>query len=274
MWLPLPPENLGADLTTLALCWRLLRRDGVALGFTSHDRALVLDGLTYASAPGMLPSAVVQTDGVEVDSLDIGGALTADAITAADLAAGRWDGAAVALLLLDWQAPSAGALVLARGTLGAVAVGQGNDAGFSASVQGPTAALAAMATATCSPECRAELGDARCRVSMRGRVQQVTVSAVDGARLRCDVVAADHVEGRLRVLAGAHAGLDRRIIAVDGDWLVLDAALDVAPGSLIRLWQGCDKQFATCRDRFGNAANFRGEPHVPGGDMLARYGTN
>ena len=27
---------------------------------------------------------------------------------------------------------------------------------------------------------------------------------------------------------------------------------------------GCDKLFTTCRDRFQNAVNFRGFPHMPG----------
>lgn len=30
----------------------------------------------------------------------------------------------------------------------------------------------------------------------------------------------------------------------------------------------CNKQFATCRDIFGNAANFRGFPHMPGNDAI------
>jgi hypothetical protein len=31
---------------------------------------------------------------------------------------------------------------------------------------------------------------------------------------------------------------------------------------------GCDKSFATCRDRFANALNFRGFPHMVGNDVL------
>ena len=37
------------------------------------------------------------------------------------------------------------------------------------------------------------------------------------------------------------------------------------------LTQGCNKNFATCRDRFANAVNFRGEPYLPGNDLLTRY---
>ena len=34
---------------------------------------------------------------------------------------------------------------------------------------------------------------------------------------------------------------------------------------------GCDRALATCRDRFGNVANFRGFPHIPGNDFVLRY---
>ena len=39
----------------------------------------------------------------------------------------------------------------------------------------------------------------------------------------------------------------------------------------VRLVEGCDKQLATCRTRFANAVNFRGEAHLPGNDLLTRY---
>ena len=45
----------------------------------------------------------------------------------------------------------------------------------------------------------------------------------------------------------------------------------VAEGARVMLTQGCNKNFATCRDRFANAVNFRGEPYLPGNDLLTRY---
>ena len=43
---------VDADLTTLAFCWRVERRDGVCLGFTTHDRDLAIGGLVYQSWTG------------------------------------------------------------------------------------------------------------------------------------------------------------------------------------------------------------------------------
>src|SRR3546814_11581687 len=90
------------------------------MGRASHDRDLMVDGLIYRASPGMLPSAVSVGAGLDVDSMDVKGALTSDAISEADLKAGRWDGAALALYLTDWSAPGELWLELARGELGTV----------------------------------------------------------------------------------------------------------------------------------------------------------
>lgn len=263
---------LDAELTHLALCWRLVRRDGVALGFTSHDRPLLVNGLRHESRPGMSPSAVVLGDGVTADDMEVAGALSAGALTGADLLAGRWDGARMDLFLVDWRDPDAGQQWLAEGSLGDVAVGTGADAGFTAELIGPGAALAASVVESCSPECRAELGDARCKVDLRPRERLATVTAVAQDRVQtAGIVAADQVQGELAVLDGPNAGLVRRLLAEDGGWLVMDEPLALAAGARVRLREGCDKRFATCRERFANARNFRGEPHVPGADLLTRY---
>jgi protoheme IX farnesyltransferase len=46
-------------------------------------------------------SAVVLGDGLDTDAMEVAGALSAGALTAADLLAGRWDGARLQLLLVD-----------------------------------------------------------------------------------------------------------------------------------------------------------------------------
>ncbi len=264
---------LDRDLTTIALCWRLERRDGAALGFTAHDRDLAIDGLVYRAAPGMLPSAIGLSDGFELDTVDIKGALTSDAITGADLRAGRWDGASVLVFMTDWEAPEAARLAVARGELGEVAV---RGEAFEAELRGPTALLDAAVVEQTSPECRAALGDKRCRVDMAGRVRATRIAAVIGD----DVVDVEEAAagnaygyGLLRWIGGANSGLDSAILASAGARLTLrePPAFAAAAGDLVEISEGCDKMLATCSGRFANAINFRGEPHLPGIDLLTRY---
>ena len=44
----------------------------------------------------------------------------------------------------------------------------------------------------------------------------------------------------------------------------------IAAGDTFAVTAGCDKRFATCRDRFANAVNFRGFPHIPGNDFVVQ----
>ncbi|MEL7284253.1 MAG: phage BR0599 family protein, partial [Pseudomonadota bacterium] len=63
-------------------------------------------------------------------------------------------------------------------------------------------------------------------------------------------------------------------IDVDGAWLTFDRLLSPTTpvGIALELLEGCDHTLGTCASRFNNAVNFRGEPFLPGNDLLARYG--
>ena len=71
----------------------------------------------------------------------------------------------------------------------------------------------------------------------------------------------------------ALTGLRATILSADAMGLVLDRPLDDASaiGDRASLREGCDHTVATCSTRFGNAANFQGEPFLPGNDLLAQY---
>jgi hypothetical protein len=45
-------QHLAGEVTTLATCWQITRRDGVVLGFADHVRDLEVDGVTYNAASG------------------------------------------------------------------------------------------------------------------------------------------------------------------------------------------------------------------------------
>ena len=268
-------EALEQPLVTLAFCWRIERRDGGTIGLTSHDRDLAIGGLTYRAAPGMTPSAIRSGIGLEGEDSDLAGALSSDAISEADLMAGRWDGAALEVWLTQWgalgEAPGDLWLSLARGEIGAVAR---KGAAFSAELIGAAAVLGAAVAPSTSPDCRATLGDRACRVDMAARRRVVSVSGVDGAVVAATgLTPGDYAFGTLRWLGGANVGLVQAVADNGADAVTLadPPAFAVAAGTLALLTEGCDRQMATCAGRFGNGVNFRGEPYLPGMDLLTRY---
>ncbi len=260
---------LDAPLVPLAWCWRITRRDGVTIGLTTHDAPLLLGGLVHGPAPGIRPSAIRQRRGTDGDSVEIEGALNAAAISDADLASGRWDGAAVRLTVADWSAPDARQVVVAHGTLGAV---DSDGRTFTAELSARDPALDGPIVPETSAECRADFGDARCRVPLAAHRARAAITAIAGRQV--SIAGADErfAYGQLRWLDGPNRGL---IAAVTGGadgvlTLALPAGVAAHTGP-VELTEGCDRRAATCAARFANIANFRGEPHLPGIDLLTRY---
>lgn len=263
----------AAELETVATFWRLLRRDGVALGFVTHDRDLWLDGLCHRAAPGMVPSAIRRSAGLEADSAEVEGALAHNALSARDIACGRFDGAALLIGLVDWQ--SGESEVLYRGTLGTLAAA---DDHFQATVLSTKAELHRDPVPRTSPSCRAVFCGPECGLSSVAHDLRAQVAACD---LEANTVAiagadgergADWIGGRLRWLDGPLAGTASTILWADGPSLILATPLELAvpSGTAVLLRQGCDRTLATCAGRFANAVNFRGEPLLPGNDFVAR----
>jgi uncharacterized phage protein (TIGR02218 family) len=261
----------ATELEPTATFWRVLRRDGVTLGFTSHDRDLWLAGVLHRAAPGMLPSAVRRTADLGADSVDVQGALSHDAISAEDLAAGLFDGAQVHLGIVDWE--TAETAVLYRGEIGAISE---EAAGFSAELLSAKAQLEIDPIPRTSPTCRAAFCGPGCTLSGAAFTHELRLASADLAANAVSFAGGPDAEafrdGSLRWIDGPLAGRASDVVDVSGEMLVLEQPLDasLAIGTLARLREGCDHTIATCAARFGNSINFQGEPFLPGNDLLTR----
>lgn len=271
-----PPALAAAvtePVTTLCRAFVAIRRDGAAFGFTDHDRDFIVAGIPCRAATGVARSEAVTAAGLGVGGQDIAGALSSDAITEADIAAGLWDGAAVTTYLVDWRDPTT-ATALATGHLGEVTR---RDGAFSAELRGLAAALDQPKGRVYQHRCDAVLGDSRCGVALAAlaatglvvsvaRGRHVVVDGLGGVAPRRLVGGTLVADGRRRAIKADDDGGDG-LRALDL-WEV-DATL--AAGAVVTVLPGCDKRFETCRDRFGNALNFRGFPHIPGNDFLVAH---
>lgn len=259
-------------LETVATFWRVIRRDGVTQGFTTHDRDLWFDGVLHRSAPGMVPSAIRRSTDFEPDSAEVQGALSHDSISATDLALGRFDGARVLIGLVDWE--SLDRHTIYRGTIGTVIEEAGT---FSAALESRKAELQRDPVPRTSPSCRAAFCGPGCTLPAARYTHEGTVTSfnleANSATVSTAVPVANLIGGTLRWLEGPHAGLTMGIIEATSNTLALDIPLDRAPlqNARVLLREGCDRTLATCGSRFGNALNFQGEPHLPGNDLVTRY---
>lgn len=268
--------HLDTGATTLAHVWRLTRRDGVVLGFTDHDDDLVLDGVTYEAAAGVSASAVESSSGLAVDNLDILGALISDRLGEDDLMAGLFDDAEIEVWRVNW-ADTDERVLMRKGNLGEVTRGA---TGFSAELRGLAHRLNQPTGRLLQYGCDADLGDARCGVALTPATGTVTFSEEDRVIVAdgLGAFAEDHfTRGRLTFTGGANDGaaMEVKLHAMTAEGAVIELwqamPRGIAVGDTFEVTAGCDKQFTTCRAKFGNGANFRGFPHMPGNDFVLSY---
>lgn len=279
------PDNLRAHLdggiTTVCFCWIVRRRDGAVLGFTDHDRVLTVDGVECEPATGFVAGAVESGLGFAGDTTDVAGALSSEAISDADIEAGKYDGAAVEQWLVNWAEPDMAGL-LKRHEIGEI---RRMDGAFKVELRSLSATFDERRGWFFMRRCDADLGDARCGfdpgaegfsatgivVSMGGG--RVTVAGLDG------FAQGWFVHGRLTWESGARAGTTATISAMRAGLLAGEHELalfgpalsGIEAGDTFTVHAGCDKRFETCRTKFSNRLNFRGFPHIPGNDAAMNY---
>jgi uncharacterized phage protein (TIGR02218 family) len=268
-------QHLAGEVTTLATCWQITRRDGVMLGFTDHVRDLEVDGITYKAASGYTRTAIRGTADLAVDNLDVESVFSDDGITEEALRAGRYDFAEVRMFLVNYENLAQGILKLRRGWLGEVTI---RDGMYIAELRGMTQKLQMTVGEIYAPDCAADLGDARCGVDLAALEEGGAIDTVTSATAFETVLAQAtgwYDGGELTWTGGANTGQTVAVRSWDATTgtlsLFLPALYPMQSGDAFTIRPGCDKSFATCQAKFDNAVNFRGFPHIPGTDQVLSY---
>lgn len=277
---PALQAHLDDGTTTLSWCWRISRSDGVALGFTDHDRALNFDGTGFEPESGFAASEIRAGSDLSVDAQDATGVLTSDRITETDILDGRWDNAAVELWRVNW-ADTSQRVLLRRGAVGQIRRGR---MAFVAEVRSLAHVLGQTVGRTFQAGCDARLGDARCGIDLENAVYKgtgvVTDLLRDRAFMAAGLAAFDagwFASGTLHWTSGANAGritevLSHGLADAIATLTLLEAPVRaIAEGDGFIARAGCDKRIATCSAKFANVTNFRGFPNIPGQDAVLRY---
>ena len=161
------PDELTARVesgaSTLCHVGVLKRADGVEAGFTDHDRDLEVGGVPCRAATGWTVGAAESAVGLGCGSAAVAGVLDDDAVSEADIAAGLYDRAEVALWRVDWRRPD----LKVRLWVARLARIRRDGDGFIAELEGPLAALERVVGRTYGRDCDAQLGDARCKVDLQ-----------------------------------------------------------------------------------------------------------
>ena len=269
---PLLESHLAGEATTHCFCWIIRRRDAVDFGFTDHDRTLSVAGVACEPQTGLSGSEATTSLGLSVDSADVEGALSSLSIAVADIERGAFDLAVVETWLVNWSAPDQCTL-LRSSRIGAITRSGGR---FVAELKSSAADLDKISGRRVTRRCDAQLGDRRCgygAAKQAGVViqilsdREIVVSGLQPPTGQWfDNGALTWMNGTPNVvLSSGQYGDGIRLGLRDAQFP------DPKVGDRFELLPGCDKSFAQCKAKFGNSANFRGFPHLPGNDAAYNY---
>lgn len=274
--------------TTLARLWQIDRQDGLSFRFTDLDVEVIYQGQRYEPSSVFDSSALKSRSDMSVDNLSAIGLLNSDGITAQDMEAGLWDGAAFRIVEVNYRDLSMGENVLRVGRFGEVQRQQGQ---YTVEMRGLTHYLQNAIGRIITSSCDANLGDERCKVNLELYRNSSEVTAVVSNRQFTAVGVVDNPNGpgyydggEVLWFAGANAGLRMEIKRqLPGQQLELQLKMPypVVVGDTFTMVPGCNKIHTIdaegiprgdCRNKYDNVLNFRGFDAVPGQDKVLLVG--
>lgn len=279
-------KSISADLrtairlgtTTLAHIWKITRKDGTILRFTDLDQDIVMDDGTYVSDTSFTISAVSTSATGGAQSADIRCMFDDDGIAESDVVRGVYDAASVEISVVNYSDPTDGKCVLLTGQLGSIETT--NRKYGNMEVRGLLQRSNQRIGEYYSAECRADLGDARCTVDLATFTDTGVVTLVNSpVSIRVDLAGdpanAFYSFGVITWLTGDNANLSMEVLqqtAFDADEDTVKLSLGmphtIQVGDTFEIVAGCDKRITTCKTKFNNIANFRGEAVMPGENLI------
>jgi uncharacterized phage protein (TIGR02218 family) len=282
--------HLQGSVLTTAVMVKVIRADGTILGLTTSNVNLTFAGILYEAMDSIAASQLRQSASTGVDNVEILGALQSARITDTDLLAGKYDGAALELFVVNYtDNPIINRVLLVTGSIGEVIFSEGQyRADFRSLSQRLQQKIAELTSATCRVRA---LFNAQCFVggtNFQGgftaasfQHDNAVVASVQSQQVVTFVDAAgtgQYDYGRVLWRTGNNTGLALEVkqsFLISGQMqliFVFPWTGIVQVGDTALLEQGCDRTFATCVAKFNNGGNARLESYLPGNDRVIRWG--
>ena len=273
-------SHIASGATTLCNCWLIERNDGISLGFTDHDKNLEFGGQQYFPANGLDSSQVSAKLGSQVDTSEVTGILHSRALNEDDILLGRYRDAKVTTMRVNWRDVSV------REIMRVDFIGEitREDQIFRAELRSQQEVMNIPKGRRYQSGCDTSVGSVRCGIDIdtpvyRGEAQVEMVNSrysieVSGlgsfAPGWFSFGTANWISGKRALLkdsikshksSGSNAILTFEDVV--GDWVI--------NGDRLSVFVGCNRTFSTCKNKFANALNFQGFPHIPGSSFLFSY---
>lgn len=250
--------------------------------YTTHDRPIVIDGMTAITSESILFSAIEQTANLDPNNAEIVGVqgiITADLIT-------NQSAQEIEVVLLkgvNWRNPPATiaahpVYLKQTGQIGEVTV-QGETM-WSVQIQDNIKRkLSQQIIKVTSPLCSHRFCDSGCTLDTADYTFDTTIATVSSqTQFQLAMTSLDFSFGTVTFLSGANTGLVFSIASGVAGLINLAEipGKRIASGDQVRVFRGCEKTPEYCKVQFGNYVNFLGIPTsgkwMPGVDAYQNPG--
>lgn len=264
----------------------ITRRDGVALRFTDHDRALLFEGQTFTPANFAGMSAERREAGLRTGDQELYGIIDGNSVLVPDLLGDRYRGAEVAHVVTDWSMPWAWIARHRKWIRSVNWTGSSFVATLETRAQVLTrpagGGLGGVWTERCPKILGSTTGTHPCGADISAwTVAGVTVQTVHSARMDCAMTVAswpgawtdeEYRDGEIEWTTGDNAGHISAIVSYTHSTrrikLLRPTPFAITVGDQGTVRVGCDGLFGTCTSKFSNGDNFGGNNLEPSAAKL------
>ena len=168
--------HLAQNVTTLSYLWTITRTDSTVYYYTDNDSDIAYGGNTYKALNSAEMSAIDQNAELSPDNFDFNFILDDSDVARADLIAGLFDYATVNVYLINRESVADGVINLITGKIGNVQIQDDNKATIE--FRSLTQLLSQGIGRVYTHECDANLGDARCGVTLASYTLTGTLTSI------------------------------------------------------------------------------------------------
>lgn len=265
----------------------LTRKDGLKLGFTTSDTAVVFGGVTYEPNDGGQITSMHSSAGTGIDNADFSGILTSSRLIESEIITGKWDLATVVISIVDRANIADGQVIVGTGYIGQIETSSG---AFKAEYRSLGQMLRQSAGDLTSFQCRVrKLGDSQCKVNLSGntadgypiQVNANVSSVTDNETLSFGSVTTPtgyYNYGLITFTSGVNNGFVGEVKSHTNVSSVAELTLrqpmpflpSIGDSAMLQI--GCDRLPATCLNRFNNVINYHGEKDLPSNAQVSIVG--
>lgn len=268
--------NFEQNTITIVKCWKIILKDESVIGFTTNNENFTYDGIEYNSFSSNDIKDIKSNLDIEEDNFEFSNIISSDLISTNDILSGKYDNPAIEIFLIDINNEDNGRVVLLNGIISDI---ECKDNTFIAKVKGLKDKINKTIGEVYSPLCRCAFCDSKCGLeksnfTFSGTITNVVddVSFITAEEIILSQSNSYFDNGIIEFTSGNNSGQKMEIKQyANGTFLLaLNLPQQLLVGDTFNVIAGCDKQFSTCCGKFNNAVNFRGEPHLPGMEILLK----